>query len=131
MLLNEPPHENFLRTPLLLSVFFLKLILSSEVFPTSWKTATVIPIHKTGSPTVVQNYRPITLLPSLSKVFENFLHKHVYSYLEYHKLLIPNNSGFRKKHSTLTSLLGTCHSLYQAYDSNLFRRSSGPFSFGS
>jgi len=88
------------------------LILSSEVFPTSWKTATVIPIHKTGSQTVVQNYCPIALLPSLSKVFEKLLHKHVYSYLEYHKLLMPNNSGFRKKNSTLASLLGTCHSLY-------------------
>jgi len=97
------------------------LILSSEVFPTSWKTATVISIHKTGSQTVVQNYRPIALL-SFSKVFEKLLHKHVYSYLEYHTLLIPNNSGFRKQHSTLTSLLGTYHSLYQAYDSNLSSR---------
>ena len=58
----------------------------------------------------------------LQKCSQKFLHNHVYSYLEYHKLLIPNNSGFRKKHSTLTSLLGTCHSLYQAYDSNLFSR---------
>jgi len=98
------------------------LILSSEVFPTSWKIATVILIHKTGSQTVVQNYHPIALLPSLSKVFEKLLHKHVYGYLEYHKLLIPNNSGFRKTHSTLTALLGTCHSLYQAYDSNLSSR---------
>ena len=55
-------------------------------------------------------------------MFEKLLHKHVYSYLEYHKLLIPNNSGFRKKHSTLTSLLSTCHSLYRAYDSNLSSR---------
>jgi len=67
------------------------LILSSEVFPTSLKTATVIQIHKTGSQTVVQNYRPIVLLPSLSKVFEKLLYKHVYSYLQYHKLLIPKN----------------------------------------
>ena len=55
-------------------------------------------------------------------MFEKLLHKHVYSYLEHHKLLIPNNSGFWKKHSTLTSLLSTCHSLYQAYDSNLSSR---------
>jgi len=67
--------------------------LSSEAFPTSWKIASVIPVHKTGSQTVVQNYRTIVLLPSLSKVFEKLLHKHVYNYREYHKLLIPNNSG--------------------------------------
>jgi len=58
------------------------LILCSEVFPTSWKTATAIPLHKTASQTVVQNYCPIVLLPSLSKVFEKFIHKHVYCYLE-------------------------------------------------
>jgi len=72
--------------------------LSSEVFRTAWKTATIIPIHKTDFQTAVQNYRPIALLPSLSKVFEKLLHKYIYSYVEYHKLLIPNNSGFRKKH---------------------------------
>ena len=60
----------------------------------------------------------MALLPS-SKVVEKLLHERVYSYLEHHKLLIPDNSDFRKRHSTLTSLLGTCHSLYQAYDSNL------------
>jgi len=53
--------------------------LSSEVFPTAWKTATVIPIHKTGSQTVIPNYRPIALLPSFSKVFENLMHEHIYS----------------------------------------------------
>ena len=98
------------------------LILSSEVFPTSLKTATVNPIHKTSSQAVVQDYRPIALMPSLPKVFEKLLYKHVYSYLEYHKLLIPNNSVFRKKHSTLTSLFGICQSLYWAYDSNLSSR---------
>ena len=56
------------------------------------------------------------------KCSKNFFISNVYSYLEYHKLLIPNNSGFQKKHSTITSLLGTCHSFYQAYDSNLSSR---------
>ena len=93
----------------------------SEECPTVWKTATVIPLLKTGSQTEVQNYRPIALLPSL-KVFEKLLQKHIYNHLEHHKLLIPNNSGFRKKHSTLNSLLSTCNNSYQAYDSNLSSR---------
>ena len=42
-----------------------------------WETATVIPLLKTGSQTEVKNYRPIALLPSLSKVFEKLLHKHI------------------------------------------------------
>jgi len=44
--------------------------LSSELFPATWNTAKVITFHKTGSQTVVQNYRPIALLPSLLKFFE-------------------------------------------------------------
>ena len=85
------------------------VILKSAV----WEKIPIKILFKTGSQTEVQNYRPIALLPSLSKVFEQLLHKHIYNYLEHHKLLIPNNSGFRKKHSTLNSLLSTCNSLYQ------------------
>ena len=81
-----------------------------------------LPLPKRRSQTDVQNYRPIVLLPSLSKVFAELLHKYIYYYLEHHKLLIPNNSRFRKKHSTLNSLLSTCNILYQAYDSNLSSR---------
>ena len=61
---------------------------------------------------VVQNHQPIPWLPSLSKVFEKHLHKPIYNYLNIRALLIPNSFGFRKK-STLPSLLGTFHSLYQ------------------
>jgi len=50
-------------------------ILSSEEYPTIWKTATVIPLLKSGSQTEVQNYRPILLLPSHWKVCEKLLHK--------------------------------------------------------
>jgi len=108
-----------LATPFSLLFHF---IFSSEEYPTVWKTATVIPLLKTGSQTEVQNYRPIALLPSLSNVFEKLLHKRIYNYLEHHNVLIPNNSGFRKKQSTLNSLLSTCNNLYQAYDSNLSSR---------
>jgi len=79
-------------------------ILSSDEYP-SLDDCDCNTLLKTGSQTEVQNYCPIALLPSLSKVFEKLLHKHIYNYLEHHKSLIPNNSGFRKKHSTLNSLL--------------------------
>ena len=47
-------------------------IFSSEEYPTVWKTATAIPLLKTGSQTEVQNYRPIALLPSLKSFWETF-----------------------------------------------------------
>jgi len=94
-------------------------ILASEQFPLQWKTASILPLHEKGSPYDVTNYRPIALLPSLSKVFEKLVHKHLYSYLESNKLLNQRNSGFRKNHSTLTSLLKTTHDIYLAHDQNL------------
>ena len=89
-----------LATPLSLLFNF---ILASEQFPLLWKTASILPLHKKGSHYDVTNYRPIALLPSLSKVFEKLVHKHLYSYLESNNLLNHRNSGFRKNHSTLTS----------------------------
>jgi len=61
--------------------------LSSEEYPTGWKTAIVMRLLEGGSQTEVQNYRLIALLPSLSDVFEKLSHKHIYNYIEYHKFI--------------------------------------------
>jgi len=98
-----------LATPL--SLLF-NYILASEQFPLLWKTVSILPLHKKGSHYDVTNYRPIALLPSLSKVFEKLVHKHL-SYLESNNLPNHRNSGFRKNHSTLTSLLKTTHILFE------------------
>jgi len=47
----------------------------------------------------------------MSKIFERINHRHIYSFLECNKLLAQRNSSFRKKHSTVTSLLETTHKL--------------------
>ena len=77
----------------------------SLLFPTEWKIASVIPLHKSGSLHDVKNYRPISILHSLSKVFEKLIHKHLYSYFETNNLLYNRNSGFRKYHSTTSNIL--------------------------
>jgi len=59
-----------LATPLSLLVNF---VLVSESFPLQWKTALILPLHKKGSYDDVMNFRPIALLSSLSKVFENLV----------------------------------------------------------
>ncbi len=51
------------------------------------------------------NYRPISILPILSKRLERFLHNHFTAFLEEHKLLTVAQSGFWRLHSTVTSLL--------------------------
>jgi len=91
-------------------------ILATSHFPTAWKIASVNPLYKSGSLHDVKNYRPISILPSLSEVFEKLIHKHLNSYFETNNLLYNRNSGFRKYHSTPSNILEVNHKLLVAKD---------------
>ena len=93
--------ENF-STPL---THIFNLSLTSGKVPEEWKTARITPIFKEGSKTDVNNYRPISVLPVTLKVLERAVHDQFYLFLTDHNLLTPNQSGFRKQHSTSTALL--------------------------
>jgi len=99
-----------------------KLILATSHFPTAWKIASVIPLHKSGSLHDVKNHNPISILPSLSKVFEKLIHKHLYSYFETNNLLYNRNFGFRKYHSTTSNILEVTHKILVAKDSGCSSR---------
>ena len=77
----------------------LKLIfencLRRGVFPEVWKKANVVPVHKKNSKNHKQNYRPISLLPVLSKVMEKLIFDSLYEHLSLHEMLNPCQSGFR------------------------------------
>lgn len=76
------------------------LSLSSGVVPDSFKSAYVCPIHKTGDPLLTSNYRPISLLSSISKIIEKVVNKRLLAYLEAEGLLSQNQYGFRNNRST-------------------------------
>ena len=80
------------------------LSLETAVFPDAWKEALVIPIPKGGNLTLVQNYRPISLLPLPGKVLEKLMHKQLTNYQEEKSLITSNQHGFRKNHSTVHSI---------------------------
>ena len=71
--------------------------LASDVFPAIWKHAKVNPVFKAGSKDDVNNYRPISILPTLSKIIEKWIQIKLMSYLNKHTLLHENQSGFRNK----------------------------------
>ena len=75
------------------------LSLAQGVFPSCWKIAND-PHFKKES----KNYRPISLLSSLSKVLEKAVYYHLYKYLNDHSLLTVKNSGFKQKDSTVNQL---------------------------
>ena len=86
-----------------ISIIINKSLQSGQV-PTNMKLAKVVPIHKAKSKTDLGNYRPISLLPSTSKVLEKVVHRRLYKYCEMHGFLFENQFGFRPKHSTTDAI---------------------------
>ena len=80
--------------------FLINRCLAHSVFPTAEKCAKITPVHKSDDKTVMDNYRPISILPVLSKVFERIVHNQLYTYLEENNLLSHCQFGFRRKSST-------------------------------
>ena len=66
--------------------------------------AKVIPMYKAKAKDAFSNYRPISLLPTLSKILEKVIHKRVYYFLMNNAILCNNQYGFRKKHSTIDAI---------------------------
>ena len=64
--------------------------LATGVFPTKLKIAKVLPLYKQEDPTVMDNYRPVSLLPSISKVFEKIVFNQLYKYFQDNKLFYPS-----------------------------------------
>ena len=75
------------------------------VFPDKNKIAKIIPSHKKGSTTDVNNYRPISLLSTFSKIMEKLMATRLTSYLDLHGIIYPKQFGFRAGYSTTHSLI--------------------------
>ena len=79
----------------------------SGIFPTEWKSTKVIPLFKQGEHSELNNYRLISIIPVVAKVFERIVYNQFYEYLTENNLISCNQSGFRSLHSTVTALLET------------------------
>ena len=87
-----------------------------EYYPKDWKYALVTSIHKGGDKCNTTNYRPISILPIISKILERWVHSVVYSYLDECDLIPGCQSGFRPLHSTETTLHDLMNTCYQAME---------------
>ena len=94
--------------------YIYNLCIENNIFPSALKVAKVIPLPKNDDKSKIDNFRPISLLPLLSKPLERHFHKHLYMYLQEHSLLHVNQSGFRPTHSCHTALISLCDSWLQS-----------------
>jgi len=99
---------------------FLTLILNQTlntgIFPNKLKVAKVLPIFKKDDSMKFENYRPVSVLPSVSKVFERVIHNQLYSYFDINNLLYNSQYGFRCQHSTELAALETLDRIIDAMD---------------
>ena len=95
--------------------------LASGIFPQPWKEAKISPIYKGGgSKDDVNNYRPISILPTLSKIIVKWIQKHLMSFLKNHNLLHEKQSGFQEGHSTESALILMIDSWLKAINDGKF-----------
>ena len=88
--------KNQLYMPLTL---IINQMLHTGIYPNAFKIAKVIPIFKKGYPSLLTNYRPISLLPTLSKIFERAIFTQLYSFFITNTILYEQQYGFRAGHS--------------------------------
>ena len=82
----------------------VNLSISLSLFPDDCKIAKLKPLYKKEAKTKPKNYRPISLLPLLSKIIERIIHDQTQEFLDKNNILYKYQSGFRKHHSTDTCL---------------------------
>ncbi|CAB4006426.1 Hypothetical predicted protein, partial [Paramuricea clavata] len=90
--------------------------LRSGHIPSEWKSADVTPVHKKNSKEPAVNYRPISLLPIISKTLERCIYWRFYDHVV--NLISPSQYGFLRSRSCVTQLLSAFHSIGQDLDKN-------------
>lgn len=92
--------------------------LDLSYFPNTWKHSEIIVIHKSGKPSSLpSSYRPISLLPTFSKLFEKIIKKRLENYLEKISIIPPHQFGFRSHHSTCHQILRVSENIIKGFES--------------
>ena len=98
--------------------YVCNMSLQEGLFPDELKIANVIPLYKCDDPKLFNNYQPVSVLPSVSKVFERIMYNRLVAYLNEYKILFSYQFGFRKQHSTYMALMTLIDKLTKCLDND-------------
>lgn len=101
-------------------VFFINRSLIEGIFPKQLKIGRITPLFKDGDTSQMNNYRPISLLKSISKLFEKAAHSQLENYFRLNNLFFENQYGFREGHNTLFANIRIFDLIQEAKAMNLF-----------
>ena len=92
-----------------------KNCLKCGIFPDDWKKGNIVPIFKKGDKQNIKNYRPVSLLPICSKIFERIIYDNMLKYFLDNNLITPKQSGFRPGDSCINQLLSITHDVSTSF----------------
>ena len=126
---NKPSHFNCI--PAIVLKFISRIVspiimcivnrsIENGIFPDSLKIAKVVPIFKHGNKYVISNYRPISLLPLLSKIFEKIAHRQLVNYLDSKNVIFDHQYGFRANKSTDNAIIDLMQYIYEGLDNDFY-----------
>lgn len=98
-----------------LQIIFSNIIKTGK-YPSAWKQANVTPVFKKNNKQLLNNYRPISLLPLCGKIFEKIVFQQLYSYLNSNNLITGNQSGFRPGDSTTNQLIFLTNEIHECFE---------------
>ena len=95
----------------------VNLSLSQGIFLQELKTAKVIPLYKSGDKKFMNNFRPVSVLPVFSKIYERLMYNRLIAFINKHNILYKYQFGFRQNHGTNTALICLTDRIIKSIDS--------------
>ena len=100
--------------------YIINLSFSEGIVPVEIKTARIVPLYKAKDVHDFRNYRPISILPLISKIFEKLIHARLYKFLTKYDILYQYQFGFREHHSTDLALNTLNNFISSAFENKNF-----------
>ena len=97
--------------------------LAKGIFPSDWKKVNIVPVHKKDDKQRLNNYRPISLIPICSKMFERLMFNKIFGFFIENDLISQHQSCFNLGDSCINQVLSITHKIYQSFDEDLDVRS--------